>query len=149
DWNNDGLLDLVILHLQQDPSNQSDPSTGPVLYQQFLNGSNRTFVKQPTAFPSTETYGDPFGMNIYDINNDGFEDVLIVGGGAPQPCDPKIFLNNGIGFVRAFAQARPFTLGPHSTDPAATVCNGRGAMAFGDINGDNRIDVLYTNQDIK
>src|SRR4029077_9965456 len=74
---NDGFLDLVLLN----------PNTGPVLFklvgstpgnragtQSQLSGAR--FVEQPGAFPEA-TYSETFGINAYDINNDGLEDIII------------------------------------------------------------------------
>jgi hypothetical protein len=122
---NDGLLDLVLL----------DPHSGPALFRFQAT----QFVQQPAAFP-TDTYGETFGMNAYDLNNDGLEDVVINGG---TNCDPKIFLNTGSGFQRASVQHRFFTL-DKSDGPFARLCNGPGAVAFGDVNNDGKIDIFYT-----
>lgn len=80
DWNNDGLLDLIIHH----------PNTGPALYS--FDGLQ---FQLENVFPNL-SYDLTFGLNIYDLNNDGLEDA-IVGGGATF-CDPHIFLNNGFNF---------------------------------------------------
>lgn len=141
---NNGFLDLVIL----------DPNNGPILFKlEGFTALNQApphsqsigvkfvgvkFVRQPTAFPP-QSYSQAFGMNAYDINNDGLEDVIISGG---TDCDPKIFLNTGLGFKRVSPRPRPFTL-DKSSDPLMALCNGRGALAFGDINRDGKIDILY------
>jgi VCBS repeat protein len=122
---NDGFLDLVLL----------DADLGPALFR--FDGSR--FVEQPGAFP-TETYSGAFGMNAYDINNDGLDDIVIVGG---YSCDPKIFLNTGSGFERVSPLHRFLTL-ENSGDPLAKLCDGNGAVGFGDINHDGKIDIFYS-----
>jgi hypothetical protein len=122
---NDGFLDLVLL----------GPYSGPTLFK--FQGSG--FVRQPTAFPA-DTYVDTFGVNAYDLNNDGLDDVVVSGG---ANCDPKIFLNTGSGFERASIQPRPLTF-DRSDDPFNALCNGPGAVAFGDINNDGKIDIFYS-----
>jgi hypothetical protein len=122
---NDGFLDVVLL----------DPNNGPSLYR-FADGR---FVGQPGAFPA-DTYRDAFGVNAYDINNDGLEDIVIVGG---SDCDPKIFLNTGSGFERVSPRRRFSTL-DKSGDPFRQLCGGNGAVGFGDINHDGKIDIFYS-----
>jgi hypothetical protein len=121
---NDGFLDLVLF----------DPNNGPTLFK--FDG--RRFVSQPTAFPP-DTYMDAVGVNAYDINGDGLEDIITSGG---SNCDPKIFLNTGSGFRRVSPQPRPFTL-DKSSDPSNTFCFADGAVAFSDLNNDGKIDVLW------
>ncbi len=115
DWNNDGLMDIVIHH----------PTTGPVLYQ--FNG--RVFERSD-AIPSLSsgTYRNSYGMNIYDLNNDGLEDIFLSGGSSTNERKTVIFLNNGTGFQRA----------------NGTLMDGWGndIIAFGDTNRDGRIDVM-------
>ncbi len=135
---NDGFLDLVLL----------DPNKGPALFR--LEGSatlskpgaliqlaGPRFVQQPTAFPG-DIYRNTFGVNAYDINGDGLEDVITTGG---DTCDPKIFLNTGNGFERVPPQSRPFTLDA-ANDPQKAFCLANGAVAFADLNNDGQIDVL-------
>lgn len=121
---NKGSLDLVLL----------DSNRGPTLFK----FERSMFVEEPTAFP-TDIYSEAFGINAYDINNDGLEDVIITGG---TNCDPKIFLNTGFGFKRVSPLPRPFTL-DKSGDPFNALCDGNGAVGFGDINHDGKIDILY------
>jgi hypothetical protein len=113
DWNNDGRLDLVI----------QDPNTGPRLFE--FDGSR--FVER-TVF-SPQTYSGSFGANVYDLDNDGREDLITNGGAI---CDTVVHRNQGDRFVRA---------------PVATLdplCFGWGAAAFGDIDRDGRIDVAFS-----
>jgi hypothetical protein len=126
---NDGFLDLVLL----------DPQKGPALFKLEGQGKGAKFVLQPTAF-SQDTYVDVFGENAYDINGDGLEDLIFSGGGN---CDPKIFLNTGSSFKRVSPQPRPFTL-DKSSDPFNAFCLSDGAVAFGDLNNDGKIDVVWT-----
>jgi hypothetical protein len=121
---NDGFLDLVLLA----------PDTGPALFK-FVG---HTFVEQPSAFPA-DTYVSAVGVNAYDINNDGLEDVVITGGSG---CDPKIFLNIGSGFNRVSPRPRPFTL-DKSGGTFNGLCLTDGAGAFGDLNNDGKIDFLW------
>jgi hypothetical protein len=122
---NDGFLDLVLL----------DPYQGPALFK--FDGQR--FVRQPTAFPP-DTYVGATGVNAYDINGNGLEDLIIAGG---SNCDPKIFLNTGSGFERVRPQPRQFTL-DKSGDPLKGFCFADGAVSFGDLDNDGKIDVLWS-----
>jgi hypothetical protein len=113
DWNNDGRLDLI-LH---------DPAPGPRLFE--FDGSR--FVER-TVF-SPQTYFASYGLNVHDLDNDGFEDLITSGG---LSCDTVVHRNVGDRFVRAPVPA------------LAPLCNGWGAPAFGDINRDGRIDLAYS-----
>jgi hypothetical protein len=121
---NDGFLDLVLF----------DPNNGPTLFK--FDG--RRFVSQPTVFPP-DTYIGANGVNAYDINGDGLEDLITSGG---SDCDPKIFLNTGSGFKRVSPQPRSFTL-DKSGDSFNAFCSADGAVAFGDLNNDGKIDVVW------
>jgi len=63
DWNNDGYLDLVIHH----------PTTGPALYQ--FDGTTFTLADVIPRYSFSESYG----MNVFDMNNDGREDIIVSG----------------------------------------------------------------------
>jgi len=126
DWNNDGLIDIVVHH----------PATGPDLYQ--FNG--RVFERSHgiPLLPSG-TYENSYGMNIYDLNNDGKEDIVLAGGSSIEEIvrhgrrssnknNAVILLNDGTGFQRA--------------DVTLADSSGNDIIAFGDTNRDGRIDVM-------
>src|SRR5262249_12731553 len=112
DWNNDGALDLII----------HDPYSGPRLFE-FSRGSGQ-FVER-TVFP-TESYNASYGVNVYDLDNDGREDVITAGG---IPCTTIVHLNTGTGFQRAYV------------NQLDSLCNGTGAPTFADLNRDGKIDI--------
>jgi hypothetical protein len=147
DWNNDGKLDLVIHHWND----------GPTLYENTGSRekpyfSARTEADQVTRRPMFSTgapnygkvpYQDSFGINAYDIDNDGLEDIITAGSvnpaismcpqGSTTPCPVypnAIYRNTGSGFERVSAGAVSGHLGG-------------GSFAFADINRDGKIDVLY------
>lgn len=138
DWNNDGKLDLVLQCPGWSSGNTEFCSPGgPALYE----FSGTSFSLNSSAMPSvTPAYLEVNGINVADLNNDGREDIVVQGG---SNCDPKVLINNGpaLGFSRATALSRQLTLGPNS---AIGLCNGQSGPAFADLNGDGRLDVLYS-----
>lgn len=125
DWNNDGWLDLVIM-------DSGCPTMGPRLFQ--FNGTSwitGTFTDMSTLFPSDIKYSSNYGLNIYDLDNNGGEDLVIMGGASFQP---KIFVNTNT--------SAGFLLG--SSKALDGLGNGNSALAFADINRDGRIDLLYS-----
>ncbi len=169
DWNNDGLLDLVLM----------DWDEGPVLYQNFgtetaprfgaqkwssmvegvrgrvhmRRGSGTTTAQQkfvPIPFFSSGApnfkalpFFDSYGLNVYDMDGDGWEDVIVDGtqAGAQAVCGLNgpslcffpnaIFRNTG----RRFEQVDGGEL---------TGLYGSGMVAFGDFNRDGKIDAIYS-----
>jgi hypothetical protein len=168
DWNNDGKLDLLLHHWNNGPtlyeSDGSSPSTGPSRSSDALqvhyqarpwttdspsscmpnsgNSNCKPLFTLPTAANAVVPFQDSFGINIYDLDNDGLEDIFISaspnppindcppGSGTPCAVYPhRIFRNNGSGFVDASA-------GDLSAQAQV------GIVSFVDINKDNRIDVF-------
>ncbi len=142
DWNNDGKLDLI-LH---------DAYNGPQLYENVgsrsaprfqriavrADGLGPQFARKVSSGSSTTysplSYCASYGMNAYDLDNDGLEDVVAAGSVTSQSpgCDypSVVFRNTGVGFESVSA-------GGISGWQAG------GVMAFGDINRDGRIDAMY------
>ncbi|HTI40869.1 MAG TPA: FG-GAP-like repeat-containing protein [Vicinamibacterales bacterium] len=142
DWNNDGLLD-VILH---------DPYGGPQLYENVGTRSAPLFqlrTIRPDGFgwmfgaklsgPSGTTYSAlgycaSYGMNVYDLDNDGLEDVVVVASPYPPStgCDfPSYVLRNTGG---GFESVRAGALSGFSAG---------GVFGFGDVDRDGKIDAMY------
>jgi hypothetical protein len=77
--------------------------------------------------------GDSYGLNVYDIDNDGLEDIVLMGG---TNCDNMVFLNTGRNFVRV----RPTSSNSYALE---NLGDGQGAMAFGDLDNDGLVDLAY------
>jgi hypothetical protein len=142
DWNNDGKLDLLLLRWDWGSAH------GPRLFE--FTGTHfierLQFVTTPTATCKTPESGVvvPFfastrpasldaaeGINAYDLDNSGLEDVLVTG----DAFGSTIFRNTGCGFVEVSA-------GDLSGEPSSD-----GGMALADLDNDGSIDVFYTDND--
>lgn len=141
DWNNDGRLDLLQFRFDWGSAH------GARLFE--FTGSQ--FVERTEAVTTpTATCGKPAGrsvpffysasqtgsnkaagINAYDLDNDGLEDVLVSGDSAGS----VIFRNNGCGFTEVSA-------GELSGRPG-----GSGGMALADLDGNGSIDVIYPASD--
>lgn len=108
DWNNDGHLDLL-LH---------SPWGGPVLYE--FDGTRFRLVDVIRS----RTYALAFGLNVYDLNNDGLEDFIVAGGNTRNTV---VFMNAGERFV--------------DNPPSSISAWGNDVIAFGDFDRDGRIDI--------
>jgi len=138
DWNNDGHLDLLLFRWNWGPAH------GPRLFEftgsQFIERRYAVDTKtatcrhpatRPAAFfrssrPLT-TSSPAAGINAYDLDNDGLEDVLTSGDSSGS----AIFHNTGCGFIEVPASELGGTPG------------GGGGMAMADLDGDGKIDVIY------
>ena len=81
DWNNDGLLDLIIHH----------PVFGPALWE--FDGARFTRRDVMPQYLSSNIYG----LNAADFNGDGREDLILAGG--PEAAS-YVLLNTGAEFER-------------------------------------------------
>ena len=139
DWDNSGHLALLLYRWNWGPAH------GPRLFE--FNGSQ--FTERFYALSSvTQTCQSPpsqqtalfwssrplvsgslsAGMNAYDLDNDGLDDVVVSG----DSTGSAVFYNYGCGFVEVSAG-----------DLAQVPGGGNGGMALADFDGDGKIDILY------
>jgi VCBS repeat protein len=97
---------------------QHHPGEGPQLWR--FNGQTFTLVPLPV-----NVYDQSYGTNVADMNGDGFEDLICAPGATTRS---RILLNTGTGvFVE---------------DPITSLDGvGGDVMAFGDVDGDGRLDI--------
>jgi hypothetical protein len=166
DLNHDGYLDLVL---------QDSNIFGPVLFE--FNAQTKKFTwKQTAVQPGTGRtvpimntgapnyasidqwyagdlgtpylFGNSYGVNAYDLDNDGNEEILTCGPTAGPPTNAQsnwILRNTGFDFE--LMNGTDYFGGSVNLAGPVGLGGGRGAMAFGDINGDGLADIIYPDND--
>jgi hypothetical protein len=140
DWNNDGKLDIILHH----------PDLGPQLYENVgtataprfelkearTDGLGRMFGTRATITDTYEplSYCASYGLNVYDLDNNGLEDVVVAGSPLPwlPECDHPnvVFRNSGEGFESVEAGG-------------ISGWGGGGVLAFADFSRIGQADVVY------
>lgn len=126
DYNNDGLLDLFIV---------ADKLVGRGPTVLLRNPGNFRFTNATVAagFP-TNIYG--LGLAIGDVNDDGWPDIFVAGGGAHDK--NYLFVANGDATYRLSSNNATFDWTPFVTGNEDWVSSG----CFADLNRDGRLDLV-------
>jgi hypothetical protein len=139
DWDNDGTLDLLELRWDWGAAHGARlfEFTGTRFRERLYAVTTPTETCKSPAPPGVPFFystrptggsGGAEGINSYDLDNDGLEDVMVSG----DKSGPAIFRNYGCGFVEVSA-------GDLSTGGQG----GAGGMALLDLDGDGSMDVVY------
>ncbi len=137
DFNNDGYPDIAYVALNK--------QTFPI----YRNSTKGDFIEVTASSgilaPSTGMSG--FGAAFYDFDNDGWKDLFVSRGhvSATHPPGAEVRQPNSVFHnLSPNGKFQPLTEEAGFTD--ATAARHRGC-AFGDFNGDGRIDVVVTSLD--
>ena len=138
DFNNDGYPDIVYVALKA--------QTFPI----YLNTGKGDFaeVTTPSGMREGSIHSSGFGAALYDFDNDGWKDLFVTRGhvawhGPPGSIisEPNIVFRN----LGASGKWQPLAVQAGFTE--ATTGRHRGC-AFGDFDGDGRIDAVTTGLDM-
>jgi hypothetical protein len=123
DYDNDGDLDIYA---------PNGPGRANSLYQnQFAQTGHLTFVDVAVAAGVDATDMDSTGVCFGDIDNDGDEDLLVLGRMEPD----RLFKNNGNGTFTNISAAAGVGGG----------ARGHTSCSMGDVNGDGLLDIFVSN----
>ncbi len=133
DFNNDGLIDIVVLGRQPG----GGPPAGTAFLRRYLNLGDFAFAAAAMTPVANEGYVNG-SLAVGDSENDGDIDVAVVGNRPSAAASTRrlyAYLNNGAG---AFAENQIDAVNFGLQD---------GGLAWGDYDGDGKIDLAVTGID--
>lgn len=131
-----GVPGIALLDVDQDGDLDIYVTNGPgsansLFFNQLLETGQLTFVDAAGAAGVDATAQDSTGVCFGDLDNDGFQDLYVLGNNEPN----KLFWNQGDGTFLDVGTASGAGAGAKS----------RAACAMGDVDNDGLLDILVAN----